>query len=101
MPRKDAKNNAFLKGVREKTSPQVYSLILGLVNEDRMELGELVLKVDYLLEYANVCVKQKSYREAGETLDKAKARIDYLKNEGVDTDFLEYISEGIEKKIKR
>lgn len=59
-----------------------------------------MIKVDYLLEYASRCIKQKDFEEAYEGLAKAKSRIDMLKNEEVDTQHLEYLYAGIAKKAK-
>jgi mevalonate kinase len=100
MAKISAKNNTFLKGVRDKTTAKVYSLLVELVNEDRNDLAEIVLKVDYLIDYANTCTKQKDFNEAKEVLIKAKSRIDLLKDEGVNTEYLDFIYEGIARKAK-
>jgi hypothetical protein len=101
MPKKSAMNNELLKSIKNKTSPQIYSLVLDLVNEDREDLAEIALKTDYLIDYANTCIRQKDYVEAKEAAEKAAARIDKLKGFGVNTEYLVYLYEGINKKIKR
>jgi len=100
MPKKTAKNNELLKSSKIKTSPKLYPLLVQLVNDDKEELAEVVLKTDYLLEYASTCIKQRDHHEAKEGLNKAKERIDILKSKGVDTGYLEYLYEGISKKAK-
>lgn len=101
MARKSAKNSVFLKAAKEKTSPKVYDLLLKLMRDDREDMAELVMKIDYLLEYTSICIKDRDYNEARETLNKAKSRIDTLKSEGIDTEYLDYLYEGIESKIKK
>ena len=49
MSRKTSNNNDLLSSVRKDTSPKVYSLLVDLVNDEREDLAELVLKIDYLL----------------------------------------------------
>lgn len=91
MAKKSSKNNDLLKDVKNTTSPQVYKLLGDLVNRDREDLAEAVLKVDYLLTYANNSIKQKDREAASEALDSARARIEKLKKEDVDTSHLENI----------
>lgn len=98
MAKKTTRNNKLLLNAKENTSPKVYSLLLSLVNEDKEELAEIVLKIDYLLEYASRCMKQRDFEEAKEGLRGAKTRIDRLKEEAVDTEHLEYLYEGIKEK---
>lgn len=100
MAKKSTRNNDLLNIYKTETSPKIYSLLVKLVNEDREDLAKVVLKVDYLLEYASNCIKQKDFDEAREGIDKSKTRIDMLKKEGVDTEYLEYLYEGIVKKAK-
>lgn len=102
MGRKNARNSTVLKGAKDRTSPRVYDLLLKLVNSDREDLAELVLKIDYLFEYASVCVKQKDYKEAKLALSKAKIRMEKIEAEDseVNIDCLEYLYEGILKKVK-
>jgi hypothetical protein len=101
MAKISAKNSELLKSVKNSTSPQIYDLLLDLVNEDREDLAEIVLKVDYLLDYAGTCIRQKDYEETKETLEKAKVRIEVLGREKVNINHLCYLYEGIEKKMKR
>lgn len=98
MAKKSSRNNDLLYNFKEKASPQIYSLLLQLVNEDREDLAQVVVKIDYLLEYASSCIKQKDLEEAKEALEKAKSRIDMLKNQEVNTEYLEYLYNGISKK---
>lgn len=100
MAKKSAKNNEFLKEAKQRTSRGVYAILVDLIREDREDLAEMVFKVDYLLEYTSICIKQRDYKEARETLSKAKDRIDKLREEGVNVEFLDYLYEGIEKKAK-
>ncbi|MDF2950234.1 MAG: hypothetical protein K0R07_2284 [Sedimentibacter sp.] len=99
MAKKSARNNDLLKEAKSKASPQIYALLINLINQDREDLAELVLKVDYLVEYTNTCIRQKDLDEAKDCLPKVKSRIDTLKNEGADTDYLYYLYEGLIKKI--
>lgn len=101
MAKKSARNNDLLFNSKTKTSPKIYSLLVDLVNEDREDLAKIVLKVDYLLEYASVAIKQRDFDEAKEALEKANDRINKLIQEGVNTVYLEYLYEGIEKKVKK
>ena len=54
---------SLLRDSRNKVSPKVYNLLMDLVNDEREELAELVLKIDYLIEYANSAVKAKDYKK--------------------------------------
>ncbi|MCM1990975.1 hypothetical protein [Oceanirhabdus seepicola] len=100
MPKITSRNNDFLKSYKNKTSQKTYNLLVELMNEDRRDLAEMVTKIDYLLEYTSNCIKQKDFREARESLSKAKDRIDKLRSEGGDTEHLDYLYEGIKKKCK-
>ncbi len=100
MSKKNSKNNELLSNSKANSSPKIYYLLVKLVNDKREDLAELVLKVDYLLEYASRCIKEKDFAEAKEVLDKAKNRINTLKDKDVDTEHLDYLYEGIVKKIK-
>lgn len=101
MAKKNSRNSEILRSSKAKTSPKIYSLLVDLVNDDREDLAEVVLKIDYLLEYASSCIKQYDYEEAKESLEKAKSRIDMLKKEDANTDYLEYLYEGISKKANK
>ena len=48
MAKITSKNNSLLRDSRNKVSPKVYNLLLDLVNDDKEELAEIVLKIDYL-----------------------------------------------------
>ncbi|NEU04561.1 hypothetical protein [Clostridium senegalense] len=100
MPKKTSKNNDLLNSVRDTTSPKVYDLLLKLVNNGDDDLANMVLKIDYLIEYASNCVKARDYLNGREALEGAKCRIKTLKEKNVDTDYLEYLFEGINKKCK-
>ena len=100
MVKKSSRNNDLLYNCKEKASPQIYALLIKLVNEDREDLAQVVTKIDYLLEYSSSCIKQKDLEEAREGLHKAKNRIDMLKNEEVDTEYLDYLYAGIAKKAE-
>lgn len=103
MGRKSARNSSILKGAKDRTSPKVYDLLLRLVNSERDDLAELVLKIDYLFEYASVCIKQRDYKSAKETLLKARKRMDKIRDENseVDIECLEYLYEGILRKATK
>ena len=100
MAKINSKNNDFLKEAKKKSSAQIYSIILDLVNEDREDLAEEVMKVDYLLEYTSNCIKLKEMKDGKEALEKARKRMDKIKNEGGDISYLKHLYEGIEKKCK-
>ncbi|VYU64223.1 hypothetical protein [Clostridium tertium] len=100
MGRKTSKNNDLLSSVRKDTSPKIYSLLVDLVNDDREDLAEIVLKIDYLLEYTSVCIRQKDFDEAKETIKRVEARMDILEKEGTDMEYLKYLYDGIKKKCK-
>lgn len=101
MSKKSTRNNELLNSAKSNTSPKIYDILLELVNEDREDLAEVVLKVDYILEYASTCIKQKDFEEAREAIEKARSRISFLKNEGANTEYLEYLYEGIDKKCRK
>ena len=100
MAKITSKQNQLLRDSRQKVSTKIYSVLLDLVNEDKEDLAELVLKVDYLIEYANISIKAKDAEEAKETIQKAEERIKLLKKQNVDVSYLEYLCDGIKKKIK-
>lgn len=101
MPKKTAVNNDILYSAKEKTSPKVYELLLKLVNDNREDLAKAVLRIDYLLQYASNSIKQKDLDEAVEGLNGAKMRIDMLKKENVDVEYIEYLYDGINRKLKK
>ena len=59
MAKITSKNNNLLRDSRNKVSPKVYDILIDLVNEDREDLAEMALKIDYLIEYANSAIKGK------------------------------------------
>lgn len=100
MAKKTSANNDMLKDAKKKSSAKIYAMILHLVNEGRQDLAELVMKIDYLLQYTSSCIKDKDYDEARETMTKVEVRLQTLKDEGVDIEHLKYLRDGINKKIK-
>ena len=98
--KKTSKNNDFLNDVRSDLSPNVYEVVLNLVNEDREDLAKDVIKIDYLLDYTSRCLKAKDKREARESIERAKIRIDNILKEGFSIDYIVYLYEGIRKKVK-
>lgn len=100
MGRKTSKNNDLLSSVRKDTSPKIYSLLVDLVNSEREDLAEMVLKIDYLLEYTSACIRQKDFKEAKESLKRVSDRIALLDKENVDTEYIKYLYDGISKKCK-
>lgn len=101
MAKITSKNNDLLRDSRNKVSPKVYDLLIDLVNEDREDLAEMVLKIDYLIEYANSAIKAKDSSEALETIQRAEARLKMVKRANFDVSHLEYLIEGIKKKIRK
>ena len=100
MSKINARNNDLLKSSKAKTSPQIYSLLVDLVNEEREDLAEIVLKIDYLLQYTSTCIKHRDFEEAKDSIEKARVRLDMLNKEKVDTEHLEHLYQGIKSKIK-
>jgi tRNA U34 5-carboxymethylaminomethyl modifying GTPase MnmE/TrmE len=101
MSKVTSKNNDLLRDSKQKVSPKIYGLLLDLVNDNREDLAELVLKVDYLIEYANRAIKGRDNDEAVDSMHKAEERIKMLKREGVDITHIEYLLEGVKKKIRK
>lgn len=98
MAKKSARNNELLKNSKARTNPKIYTLLMQLVNDDREDLAEIVLEIDSILEYTSTCIRQRDLKEAREVLSSARSRIDTLKSQGVSTDYLDYLYEGIAKK---
>lgn len=101
MSKITSKNNDLLRDSKQITSPKIYSLLLDLVNDNREDLAEMVLKIDYLIEYANKSIKAKDFEEAKEAIQKAEERTKMLKRENADISHLTYLIEGVNKKIKK
>jgi hypothetical protein len=100
LAKKNARNSDLLRTAKAKSSLPIYSLLVDLVNDDREDLAEVVLRIDYLLEYGSRAIKQKDFEEARDGLDKAKARLDILKKENVDITHLEKLYLSISSKCK-
>lgn len=98
MAKKSSKNNDLLKDVKNTTSPKIYKLVTELVNKDREDLAEGTLKVDYLLTYANNCIKQRDRSAANEALESAMMRMKALEKEGVNIEHLQYIYNEVKKR---
>ena len=63
MAKITSRNNDLLRDSRNKVSPKVYDLLIDLVNDDREDLAEIALKIDYLIEYANSAIKGKIFQK--------------------------------------
>ena len=100
MAKKNSRNTDILKDSKDTTSPKVYSILVNLVNNNREDLAEDVLKIDYLLDYTNRCIKAKDIKEANETIKIAQNRMNKIKEFGFEIDYLDYIYEGIKSKLK-
>jgi hypothetical protein len=99
MAKRTSRNTDILKETKNTTSPKIYSLLVKLVNDDREDLAEDVLKIDYLLAYTNNCIKDKDFKQAKETIEMAKNRIDKLIDNDVNVEYLMYIYDGIKSKL--
>lgn len=99
MAKRTSRNTDILKETKNTTTPKIYSLLVKLVNDDRENLAEDVLKIDYLLAYTNTCIKDKDFKQAKETMEMAKNRIDKLIANGIDVEYLIYIYDGIKAKL--
>jgi hypothetical protein len=100
MAKKTSRNTDILQETKNTTSPKIYSLLVKLVNDDREDLAEDVLKIDYLLTYTNTCIKDKDFRQAKETMEMIKNRLDKLVDNQVDVEYLMYLYDGIKNKMK-
>lgn len=100
MTKRTSANSDMLKNAKDKSSSKVYAIILHLVNEGRQDLAELVVKIDYLLQYTSACIKDKDYNEAKNIMTKVEKRLQILEGEGVDIEHLKYLHDGIKNKIK-
>ena len=100
MAKKTSRNTDILKETKDTTSPKVYSLLVKLVNDNREDLAEDVLKIDYLLTYTNTCIKDKDFRQAKETMEMIKNRLDKLVDNEVNVEYLLYVYDGIKNKMK-
>lgn len=100
MAKKNSKNNNFLFLAKDTISHKFYPLLVELVNADREDLAKLVKQVDYILSYTSTCIKHKDFRAAKDSLKGAQEKLSILKEEKVDTEYLDYLYEGIKNKIK-
>ncbi|AOR24926.1 hypothetical protein [Clostridium taeniosporum] len=101
MAKKNSRNNDLLKDTKNTTTLKVYSLLVSLVNDDKENLAEDVLKIDYLLTYMNNCIKGKDFKEAKDTLDMIDRRIKNLKKEKVDMEHFENILNKLKLQVKK
>ena len=101
MAKITSKHNDLLRDSRNKVTPKVYTLLMDLVNSDREDLAEMTLKIDYLIEYANSAIKAKDFSEAKDSMQRAEERIKMIKRENFDVSHLEYLIEGVKKKIRQ
>lgn len=101
MSKITSKNNDLLRNSKQRVSPKIYSLLLDLVNDNKEDSAELVLKVDYLIEYANNAIKGRDDDESADAIQKAEERIKMLKRQEVDVTHLQYLIEGVKKKIRK
>ena len=99
MAKKTSRNTDILKEAKNITSHKVYSLLVNLVNDNKEDLAEDVLKIDYLLTYTNTCIKDKDFKQAKNTMEMIKTRIDKLIYNDVNVEYLIYIYDGIKSKI--
>ncbi len=101
MAKRNSRNNDLLKETKNTTTPKVYSLLVSLVNEDKENLAEDVLKIDYLLTYTNNCIKDKDFKEAKYTLQILDRRIENLKKQNVDIDHLSNLYDKLNSQINK
>ncbi len=100
MAKKTSRNTDILQETRNTTSPKIYSMLVKLVNDNREDLAEDVLKIDYLLTYTNTCIKDKDFRQAKDTMEMIKSRMNKLINNDVNVEYLRYLYDGINSKMK-
>jgi hypothetical protein len=100
MAKRTSRNTDILKDTKDTTSPKIYSLLVELVNKDREDLAEDVLKIDYLLTYTSNCIKDKDFKEANNTIKMVKTRMNKLIDDNVNIEYLHYLYDGIKAKIK-
>ena len=101
MAKINSKNNDLLHNSKLTTTPKVYTILLHLVNDGREDLAQIVQRVDYLILYTTRCLALKDFKEARDAMEKAGERIEFLKSEGADIEYLEYLYEGTKKKLKK
>lgn len=101
MAKINSKNNDLLHNSKLTATPKVYTILLHLVNDGREDLAQIVQRVDYLIMYTTRCIALKDFKEAKDAIEKAGERIQFLKKEGAEIDYLEYLYEGTKNKIKK
>lgn len=101
MAKITSKQNDLLRDSRTKVSPKVYTLLMELVNDDKEQLAEVVLKIDYLISYANTAIKAKDFKDALETIQRAEERVKLIKREKYDVSHLENMINDIKNKIRK
>ena len=99
MAKKTSRNTDILQETKNTTTHKIYSLLVKLVNDNREDLAEDVLKIDYLLTYTNTCIKDKDFRQAKETMEMIKNRLNKLVENEVDVEYLTYVYDGIKSKL--
>jgi len=99
MAKKTSRNTDILQETKNTTSPKVYSLLVKLVNDNREDLAEDVLKIDYLLTYTNTCIKDKDFRQAKDTMQMIETRMAKLVDNDVNVEYLMYVYDGIKSKL--
>lgn len=100
MVKKISRNIDILKDIKNIILFKIYLLLVELVNKDREDLVEDVLKIDYFLMYISNCIKDKDFREVREIIERVKVRIDKLLDNNFNVDYLFYFYNGINFKIK-
>ena len=100
MAKKTSRNTDILQETKNITSPKIYHLLVKLVNENREDLAEDVLKIDYLLTYTNTCIKDKDFRQAKDTMQMVKSRMDKLIDNDINVEYLMYLYDGINSKMR-
>lgn len=101
MAKINSKNNDLLNLAKERINHKIYPIILKLVNDNREDLAEIIIKIDYLLEYTSTCIKQKDYKEAKSSIKLVEDRMEILKRNGVEIGYIEYLYDGIKKKVEK
>ena len=99
MAKKTSRNTDILQETKNTTTHKIYSLLVKLVNDNREDLAEDVLKIDYLLTYANTCIKDKDYRQARDTMEMIKSRISKLIDNDVNVEYLMCLYDGLKSKL--
>ena len=99
MAKKTSRSTDILQKTKNTTTSKIYSLLVKLVNEDKEDLANDVLKIDYLLTYTNTCIKDKDFKQAKDTMEMIENRLHKLVDNDVDVEYLMYIYDGIKMKL--